>query len=240
MKKIDKNSKLPLYHQLVEVLQKDIEEGVYPENEKIPSERELCDMYDLSRMTVRQAIAEMRNMGLIYKVHGTGTFVSPKMSQDLSKFYSFTDEMKKLGKNPWSKVLDFRVVFAGKKIARKLKCDKGVEVYEIVRLRMADDTPMLYERTYVPVDRFHSLSKQEVEQTPLYDIFRDRYGVIFNKAEEVLKPVATRQDEAELLETSQLMPSMMIQRSTYEKDHIIEYTITIARGDLFEYKVVLE
>lgn len=77
----------------------DIEEGKLKEHDKLLSEREYCDLYDISRATVRQAILELEKNGYIYKQQGKGTFVSPQaFKQDLLKFYSFTDEMKKLGK----------------------------------------------------------------------------------------------------------------------------------------------
>ncbi len=240
MGSIDKTSRMPLYFQLVELIMKDIEEGKYLENEKIPSERELCDIYQLSRVTVRQAIAELEKMNILHKEHGRGTFVSPKMSQTLQKFYSFTDEMIKLGKSPSSKVLSFDIVKANKKVARKLNCAIDTKVFEIIRLRYADDDAMMYERTYLPYHRFEGLSKSAIENYPMYDVFRTEYDVIFSKAEETLKPVTTRDYEADLLNTNPAIPSMKIERITFEDDAIIEYTISIARGDQFEYRVVLD
>lgn len=240
MGKIDKASRMPLYFQLVELIMKDIEEGKYLPNEKIPSERELCELYSLSRVTVRQAIAELENMNVLHKEHGRGTFVSPKMSQTLQNFYSFTDEMIKLGKTPSSKVLSFKVVEATKKVARKLQCEIESKVFEIVRLRYADADAMMYERTYLPYERFSDLEKSAIENNPMYDVFRNTYAVVFSKAEETLKPVTTRDYEAELLNINPAIPSMMIERITFEDDDIIEYTISIARGDQFEYRVVLD
>ncbi len=240
MTTIDKSSRLPLYYQLVEILIKEIQEGTYLENEKIPSERALCDMYGVSRVTVRHAVEELVDMGLLEKRHGDGTYVSSKMNQDLQSFYSFTEEMKKIGRTPWSKVLGFEYIKADEKIARKLGCDLHDPVIQIIRLRMADDTPMLYERTYLPRNRFSALSKQDIEENPMYDVFRNKFDVTFSKAEEVLKPVTTRDYEAELLEINQAVPSMMIERTTFEGDTIIEYTISIARGDQFNYRVILE
>ena len=240
MAAVDKNSKLPLYYQLVEILVKDIQEGRYLENERIPSERQLCEMYDVSRVTVRHAVNELVSMGLLEKRHGDGTYVAPKLSQDLLGFYSFTDEMKKIGREPWSKVLEFDTHSSEEKIARKLGVEIGSPHYRLVRLRMADDTPMMYERTYLPVERFKGLVREDLEDTPMYDVFRNQFDVSFSKAEEVLKPVTTRDYEAELLEVNQAVPSMMIERTTYEDDEIIEYTISIARGDQFNYRVVLE
>ena len=99
MRTIDKTSRVPLYLQLMDIIIYKIE-NTMEKGDKLLSEREICDKYDVSRSTVRQAISELERDGYIYKMHGKGTFVADKeVHQDLVQFYSFTDEMKKLGKN---------------------------------------------------------------------------------------------------------------------------------------------
>ncbi len=95
--KIDKTSRMPLYYQLMDIIIDMIDSGELVEDDQLPSERELCEIYDISRSTVRQAIQELEKEGYIYRVHGKGTFVSKeKFRQELLEFYSFTEEMKKL------------------------------------------------------------------------------------------------------------------------------------------------
>ena len=84
MKMIDKSSRLPLYYQLMDIIIEMIERENLKENDKLPSERELCKEYNVSRSTVRQAIQELEKEGYIYRMHGKGTFVSPK---NLNKIY---------------------------------------------------------------------------------------------------------------------------------------------------------
>jgi GntR family transcriptional regulator len=211
------------------------------ENDQLPSEREICLKYDVSRTTVRQAMTELERDGIIYKVHGKGTFVAPKkVNQDLIRFYSFTEEMKKLGKKPISKVLDFNIIEVGEKLARKLQISLASKVYEFQRLRIADETPMMLETTYVPCDIFPNLKRTDLESMPLYDIFTKIYEVNISLAEEVFRPVITKKFEAELLKMSPEIPSLKIERFTYSNNRVIEYTNTIARGDKFKYRVRLE
>jgi len=241
MSRIKKGDRVPLYYQLMDIIIEEINSGKYKENDKLPSERELCEMYDISRATVRQTIQELEKEGYIYKEHGKGTFVSPeRFKQDLLKFYSFTEEMKKLGKTPSSKVIDFEIVEVDDKIAKKMKMKLGEIVYKFTRLRLADAKPIMLETSYIPYERFKGISRIDLEQNAMYDIFTKRYNTVFSKAEESFQPVLTKENESKLLENQTGSPSMMIERITYEGDKIIEYTVGIARGDRFKYCVVLE
>ncbi|MBS4535764.1 GntR family transcriptional regulator [Clostridium sp. D2Q-14] len=238
---LSKDNKIPLYYQLYDIIVNQIESRVYNEHDKLPSERELCDEYDISRATVRKAMNELEKKGYIYKKHGKGIFVSDHaFKQDLLEFYSFTEEMKKIGKEPSSEVIDFGIVDTTEKLSRKLNCHIESRLYKFTRIRLADNEPMMLETTYLPQERFPSLTNEELENKAMYDIFRDKYGVTFSKAEERFRPVITRKNEAELLDINKKIPSMMIERYTYEKDNIIEYTVGIARGDKFEFRVILK
>jgi len=241
MAPIDKNSKLPLYYQLSDLIKEKIETGEWPEHHKLPPERELCQMYGVSRATVRQAMQELEVNGYIYKEHGRGTFVKPlKIRQDLLRFYSFTEEMKKLGKVPSSRVIDFCVEKCSEKVAKKMELQPGENVYKFTRLRLADEEPMMLETTYVLYEPFPGITREKLENTPLYNVLTQEFGVSFTMAEERFVPVLTRENEAELLQNLPRSPSMMIERLTYNHNRIVEYTVGIARGDKFEYRVVLK
>ena len=240
MKMIDKKSRVPLYLQLMDILIEEIENSL-EEDDQLLSEREICETYNVSRTTVRQAINELERDGVIYKVHGKGTFVaSKKVKQDLIKFYSFTEEMKKLGKKPVSKVLSFEIIEADRKISRELRIPESSKVYKFTRLRIADTTPMMLEETFVPFDLFPGITKEKLESHALYDIFREQYQIEIKMAEEHFTPVQTNEYEAKLLKIPSSLPSLRIERFTFGADHLIEYTNTIARGDKFKYRVRLE
>lgn len=237
---IDKMSRIPLYCQLMEILIHEIQTHM-KEEDQLPSEREICEKYNVSRATVRQAMQEMEQEGYIYRSHGKGTFVAPqKVNQDLLRFYSFTEEMKKLGKEPSSKVLKFEVTDSDKKVSRKLAVKENSKVYKILRLRLADDKPMMIETTYLPYDRFPGMTREELEKTAMYDVFTQRFSANITSAKEVFQSVTTNLEEAKYLQVSKEVPSLKIERYTFENDRIIEYTISIARGDKFEYCITLE
>jgi len=240
MKKIDKKSCIPLYYQLMEIIIEQIQIGKLRERDQLLSERELCEKYNISRATVRQAIQELEKEGYIYKQHGKGTFVSPKeFKQDLLKFYSFSEEMKKLGKVPTSKVINFDLIQSDEETAKKLEIPVGDIVYKFTRLRLANAEPMMVETTCLPYNRFPNITQSDLEKEALYDILSNRFHVSFAKAEEEFRAVYVRKQEAELLNYTEGHPSMLIERITFEKDAVVEYTVGVARGDKFKYRVVL-
>ncbi|EKQ56506.1 MULTISPECIES: GntR family transcriptional regulator [unclassified Clostridium] len=237
---INKNSNTPLYIQLMNILIDQIENHM-KENDKLDSEREICKKYGLSRTTVREALDELEKNKYIYKVQGKGNFISPKVvEQDLIRVSSFTEEMKKHGKNPTSRLLNFEVIEASTKIAGKLKIEETELVFKISRIRIADDIPMIYEITYLPYERFKGLTKEMIEENPLYEIFKSSFDVYITSAEEVIESVLINKLESVYLEVPQGQAGLKFERIAYEQADIIEYTITIARGDKYRYRVCLK
>lgn len=229
----------PLYLQLVDTLELDIRNSMSP-NDKLLSERELTEAYKVSRITVRQALQELEKRGLVYKKQGKGTYVSEikEPAVDLGTVYSFTDEMQKLGKKPITKTLSFERVKATEQIARELQIDFGADVFEIERLRLADDVPMMLERTYLPSSLFEGLSKEALSHKPLYRIIEDDYEERIRVAEEEFFASVALNHEAKLLEIKKGAPVLHLIRKTYNiKNKIVEFTFSIARADQFRYKV---
>jgi len=241
LKKLNADNRLPLYHQLYDIIVEKIEDETYKENDKLPSEREFCDKYDISRATVRRAMVELEKNDYIYKKQGKGVFVSSKaFKQDLLSFYSFSEEMKKINKVPNSKVIDFNKVSAGSKIADKLNIEENKMIYKFKRLRLADDEPMMIETTYLPAARFPGLNSNKLNKRSMYDIFREDYNVEFNKADEIFQAISLNKKEAEYLDSEVGSPSILLERFTYESENIIEYTASVTRGDKFKFHVSLE
>ena len=234
-------SKSPLYYQLAEIIIEEIKTKNLKEDDKILTEREYCEKYNLSRATVRQGIAYLEKKGYLYKIQGCGTFVSSRvLKQKLLKFYSFTEEMKKQGKTPESKILSFKEKIAGEKIAQELNLDKEEKIFELVRLRLADEDIYMYEKTYLPVKKFLNFSKKDILNIPLYDVLQKKYNIIFSKATERFSVLNADKKISEALEIDEKSPIIKLQRWTYTGIEKIEYTVSFLRGDKFEFEVDLE
>lgn len=209
-------------------------------DEKLPSERELCEIYDLSRITVRQTLQELEREGYIYKLHGKGTFVSPmSYNQNLIKLYSFTEEMKKMGKIPTTQVLSFREIALDERLASKMKLAPLDDAFQIIRLRLADNEPLMFETSYIPKRTFPNLTEKDLVERPMYDVFIQDYKIGVTKAIERFSATSVRKEESEHLKINADHPAMLIKRFAYNDDGLIEYTISVARGDKFDYTVEL-
>lgn len=238
---MDTNSKIPLYLQMMDNIIKQIEMHEYKEHDLLPSERVLCEQFSVSRITVRQTLQELEQEGYIYKKRGKGTFVAPKTyRQNLIELYSFTKEMKKQNKHPSTRILSFQLVTADNYIARKMELKIYEEVFEIVRLRLADEEALMYETSYIPKKFFRWLTQKDLENRSMYDIFYEDYQFSVTKAIERFSTTKVEPGEFEYLKTSINQPAMLIKRFAYHNNCLIEYTQSIARGDAFVYTVELK
>lgn len=229
----------PLYDQLVDILTDKIEHEYRP-GDLLPSERELSDRYGLSRTTVRLALQELERLGLVIRQHGRGTFVADRSAQttNLSQAYSFSEQMRSMGREPSTTILEFSVIEADKNLAEHMGTRIGERLYKIKRLRSADGMPMMVERSYLPVRKFMTLKRPMLEKKALYDIveqdFREKIGV----AEEEFFARIARPADAHLLDISEGAPVLDLIRTTYNtSNEIVEYTLSVARADQFKYKV---
>lgn len=232
--------KQPLYDQLVDLLSDKIQNEMHP-GDALPSERDLAETYGLSRTTVRLAMSELEELGLVTRKHGKGTFVSSvsRDTTDLMGTYSFTDQMRSLGRVPHTEVIDFEVREASKFVAQNMDLRLGEAVFRMRRLRIADGVPMMLERTYMPVKVFEGLTQRMVESKSLYEIVEQDFRMKIKTAEEAFGARAARPDEARLLKIDEDAPVLHLVRTTYNsKNVVIEYTRSVARADMFEYKIV--
>ncbi|WP_319468918.1 GntR family transcriptional regulator [uncultured Trichococcus sp.] len=236
---LKKNNSTPLYNQLVDVLIEHIKTNL-DIDEKMLSEREICLKYDVSRTTVRAALNELEEMGYIFKRHGKGTFVSGlwKEMQNLSEAYSFTEQMKQLGKTPHSQVISLEYIVANQDLAKNVGIQEGEHVYKMKRLRSADGMPMMYETTFIPAYLFPDLTISKLESMPLYELYPQVYNQDIKYADEEFYASVLQAKESEQLGLPAGSACLRIRRTTYSQENkIVEYTLSVARGDQFVYKI---
>lgn len=239
---IDKKVPVPLYFQLKELILKEIKSGSYPEGSMIPTEKELGDMFQISRTTVRQAIAELVNEGWLYRVKSKGTFVSrPKIQQDfMNKIESFTTEMERKGFSVSTEVLDFKVTQADEITAGALKLKAGDKVIYLYRKRCTDGEPIVTIETFLPYKDCEFLMGTDFTHTTLYSKLDEseetRIDYMVRKAQAVGATAA----DAKLLNMKKGEPIHFFISTGFNKyGKPIEYSLSRYRGDRSEFEVTV-
>lgn len=224
-----------LYSDLIDKLLEEI--STMEKGAKLPSERQLCKDYEVSRTTVRNALGSLVNSGILYQIQGKGTFVRERNRENLSNYYSFTEQTKRNGKKPKSIVTSFKVRALNDK-ERQVFDDESIEkVIVFDRLRLADDTPMMYEKTVIPYEKFSLIDKELLEEVALYDIFDNKFNTKIANVRERFQVSSMTKKVASLLDLKNNSPALKITRFSYDKeDNLIEYTTSYARGDMFYYE----
>src|SRR5260370_13733399 len=147
---IYRNSPLPRYYQLREIMRERIRSGEWKPGDLIPSERELGETYGISRMTARQAITDLVNEGLFYRERGKGTFVSQrKVTHQLIHLTGFTEDIRARGQRPGTKVISATMQLADEETAEKLRISLGTPIFRLQRLRLADGEPLAIELSQI-------------------------------------------------------------------------------------------
>ena len=240
MAETQKDSVMPLYEQLHEDMLSKIVSRKWKPSWRIPTEMELCEIYGVSRITVRKAIEDLVRLGYLVRQRGKGTFVRMEhIENELSKFYSFSESLRSKGINEVAELLAFEELPAGENLAQKLNLAETNEfIYKITRLRSVDDVPYAVESSYIPRALFKDLTATSVSENGLYNTMR-MLGVVPNRAKETFHATALGGLEARLLQQDLHTPVMSIDRTTFSSSVIIEYCRSTVRGDFFSYTVEL-
>lgn len=240
MARIDPDSPVPKYLQLREILL-DLVEGDAPAvGTAIPSERELCHRFGLSRMTVRQAVDHLIAEGRLRRVPGKGTFVArPKIEMTL-RLTSFSEEMRARGMKPGARDLDRRVIKAGAHLARQLGLRPGDEVHLIERLRTADGEPMCVERAHIPVSLAPGLHTHDLTDRSLYALLEARYGLALDAGELTVDGGVADPDDADLLKLPHGGAVLLLRRRSFAGGVCAELGISTYRADRYQLRTTLE
>jgi GntR family transcriptional regulator len=208
----------------------------HPPGAPIPAERTLCDRLSVSRPTLRSAVDELVNTGLLIRQHGRGTFIAPaKITQELVSDNRAMILPQAAG--TWSsRVLEFATIAAGARVGRRLKISPAARIAYIARLRLVDGEPMAIEYLHVPHAAAPGLSLEDMESGCFYERLRD-HGVHVHDAIQSIEPTVTNDAESELLGVPLLSPALLFERLTNDdRGRPIEYVHSLYRGD--RYRIV--
>ena len=237
MTTIDRSIPVPLYYQIAEVLQSQIRSGQLRPGDQIPTERQLSESFEVSRMTVRQAVVYLVNLGVLTVKRGWGTFVAePKVSHDTLRLLGFKQEIARQGGTVSSTVLSEEVIDPPGIIREHLQLQAAEKATRIIRLREAWGVPLLLERSYISASRCPGLEKVDLEEHSLYAVLADRYGIELVRSRQSIEATTSNDYESKLFGIPEGSPMVVLESVSYDAtDCAIEYCRAHYRGDRFRF-----
>lgn len=226
----------PVYIQIHNQIKQDVENGKWRVGQRIPAERELAEQFEVSRMTLRQAIQTLVDDGILERHVGSGTFVANrKVQEKMSGVTSFTDLMLSAGKTPSSKTISYHVTTPSQSEIERLQLKKDQKVLRMERIRYGSDMPICYEVTAVPADLIEDFSKEEVTSS-LYKTLEVKVGLYPGRAIQTVSAMSASEKIAEYLEIRRGEALLRLRQISYLQDgRPFEYTHTQYVGDRFEF-----
>ncbi len=238
---LDKDLPVPLYHQLKTVLLQQLRQGHWKSDDKLPTEDELGAQFGVSKATVRQALRDLAQAGLVRREQGRGTFVADnKIRFGPRQLNSFTQEMREMGAQAGSRVLEQKVVPAAEEVARKLQVPPGTPIFLLYRLRVAGGEPMGLQTVHIPADFVPGIAEIDFEPASLYETLEKRFGLLPDHASQKHFAVAVGAEEAGLLNVPAGSPALGGERLTFLRGgQALELTYSIMRGDRYQIQLKL-
>jgi len=226
-------SAIPLYFQVEQDLATSIATGALAPGSQLPSEEELVQKYGVSRTTVRKAIQELERLELIEIRRGKGTFVrEAKLVQELTALTGFVEDMVEIGLKPSARLLGTRTLPASEEVARQLRLPIGTEVMQIKRVRLADDSPVSLDETYLPRTLGEKVVTDDLEVYPIFSLLEGKYDTPLLEADYRIEAASADPFVAEALGIENKSPILLIERVTYSlEQRPVDFEKLFYRGD---------
>lgn len=235
---LDRLSPVPLYFQLSQELERAIGSGELKPGDRIETEVEIAERLGLSRPTVRQAIQDLVNKGLLVRRRGVGTQVVHTQLRRSVELTSLYDDLQSANKQPSTKVLSLSTIKADSQVAEGLSVPEGSEIIAIKRLRSVRNQPLAIMQNWLPAELLN-IDAKELESTGLYEIFR-RQGVQLRVANQRIGARAATAAEARLLDVKTNAPLLTMERTSFdESGRAVEYSSHLYRADSYSFETTL-
>lgn len=205
--------------------------------EALPSEHELCERLGVSRPTLRAAVDELVDEGVLVRRPGRGTFkAAGKVAQPLAPSAGVRNSFRvPLAEGVWvSRTLAFDRRSAGARLARALTVSPSEPIVRVERLRIVDGAPLAVERIHVPERFVPGIDGDDFQQGSFYQLLHSRYGITMARAAQSIEATVTDERESQLLEVPPHTPALLFDVTTRDTlDRVIEYTRAVYRGDRY-------
>jgi GntR family transcriptional regulator len=205
----------------------------------LPGERQLCLDYGVSRITVRQAVSELVNAGLLVRVRGKGTYVAERPIRSRLNLASFSEDMSRLGHNPTTVVLSVARAVPPPQVVEALSLHQDQLGYHVRRLRLADQSPVAVDDAWYNADLVPGLDELDLT-TSIYQILSEHYGRTLDRAWQTVGAIDAEHEIAGLLGVPLHSSVLVFHRVSFSSDLPIEYNRSWCRGDRYELEMILK
>lgn len=228
--------KIPIYQVIENHIKEKIKNNEFKQGDMIHSENDLKEMFNVSRMTVRQAINNLVNEGYLYTHKGKGTFVSnSKIEKKIQGLLGFTEEMKLMNRKVSNRLISFNVIKANKEISEKLYLEEGDEVYLIERIRFGNKIPVLFEKLYLPRKIFKSIDAT-IMNTSFYNFVEEQLNYKISHCIQSVEAKSSDKQISEFLEIPKHTPVLYLTRNTFlDRGFPFEYVQSYYRADQYRF-----
>jgi GntR family transcriptional regulator len=231
----------PMHAQIREIIRRRVLDGSYAPHSQMPSESQMMEAFQVSRITVRQALGDLQKEGLIFKVAGKGSFVAkPKAFQNLSRLQGFGEAMSPSGYETFSQVLSMRRSKANEVVAKRLKLSPGAPVYEIQRLRYLNREPISVDVSYFPLALGQRLAQEDLATRDIFVILENDLGQQLTHADVQIEAISADESLARQLRIAEASPLLRIERLTHAGEEPIDFEYLYYRGDAFQYRLRID
>jgi GntR family transcriptional regulator len=225
---------LPRYYQIEQVILEQIQKKLIQPGAQLPSEAELAQQYQVSRITAKRALDDLVHQGWAFRQQGRGTFVAQARIREISGFRSFSEDIQARGLIPSSRVLFFKEVEPDTTTLDKLHLLEGEQAYMLKRLRLADGDPVAVEVAYIPCKLCPGLLGEDLSAGSLFSILKTKYSLVPTWADAEIEAAEATKEEAKLLGIKVGNPVLIARRVTFSANYdVIESVHSIYRGDRF-------
>jgi GntR family transcriptional regulator len=237
---------IEIYHsrprdEIVERIECLIIERQLKPGDRLPSERELCEIWECNRMTFRSAVKRLISEGKLINIPATGNYVAPeKLERYLQDLTSFSDFVMLKGHQIDNRLISNCLISATARMAEKLKIPAGSDVFELVRLRLVDQAPILLETAHLPCAKFDGIQKYDFERLSLYGVLERKYSVAFGGGTEEISITYADANEADLLSVKEGEALFYLKGITWdENEDPIELIKSVSRTDRLSFAGIL-
>lgn len=230
------------YEKIAFDIKEDILSEKYKPNEQLPFEKELCEKYNVSKMTVKKALDLLVNDGLIIKRRGSGTFVKDITEKEIQRIIEKKQfsglATTSIGHKVTSKVLEFKIINATKEIADILKIEEDEFIYFVHRVRYVDDKAVVIEKTYIPLNLIPGMKLADVKKS-IYGYIKDKLGLNIQSAHSTVRAMKSDELDRKYLNLEKDEPILEVERVAYlDNGKVFEYSFSRHRYDKFEFKSI--